>query len=481
MDAQAWLEEQDGQDESQRSYQYWMRPDPDMREFVGPIEEAPDPLTGRIARFRKAAVGMVRGVRAENRHEFNVYLAFDGVRTLPHIRTDSAKPLQGWYQSKSETRHGSRPRPCFTDAVLTQPYGGYCAVGCAFCYVNSGMKGYRASGLISVPIGYGDHVRKSLSRMKTATAGYFSSFTDPFLPLEDVYGNTRAGAEEFDRAGLPVFFLSRLHYPGWAVDLLARNKYSYAQKSLNTSVEEDWRRLSPGAIALEDHYAEIREFRRRGIYVSIQVNPIIAGITTHEHIEALFERLAEAGANHVIVKFVEANFPWAPAMADRIEQRFGSRADRFHELFIDNSAGNQRTIALDYRLDAHRRYQAKATALGLTYATCYEYAPDGNGYWRSVGADFLTADQCHGHRVPMFTRRSLAEPFAEVEECPPQGCLTCAEGSPGGKVPCGSELYGSAPALRMTDFKRSVYDPAPALVQIGAGKAAPASEDGGEA
>jgi DNA repair photolyase len=381
---------------------------------------------------------------------------------FPHIRIEHGKPLQGWYKAKVEGP-GVRNRPCFTEAILTQPYGGYCAVGCAFCYINSGSQGYRGSGLISVPQGYGEQVRKTLKKMRTSAAGYFSSFTDPFLPLESIYHNTQEGAQAFVDEGLPVFFLSRLAYPGWAYDLLKKNHYSYAQKSINTPVQEDWKKLSPGAITLAEHMEEIREMRKRGIYVSIQVNPIVAGIVTHDQVEQTFEMLAEAGANHVIVKFVEAAYSWAPSMIKRMEKRFGKeRTDKFAALFTEN-IGGQRTIVEPYRLEGHIRYQRKATSLGLTYATCYEYMMERdasgkivNKTGKSIGRDFLTADQCHGHRVPMFTR-GAAGPFEEVAECPPTGCLSCSDEN-AGKPRCGSETMGSALALREKDLKVGVYD-----------------------
>jgi DNA repair photolyase len=53
------------------------------------------------------------------------------------------------------------------------------------------------------------------------------------------------------------------------------------------------------------------------------VNPIVPGVTSHDQVEELFGLLAEAGANHVIVKFVEAGFSWAPSMIERIGKRFG--------------------------------------------------------------------------------------------------------------------------------------------------------------
>lgn len=455
MDLDAWLAQDITSDETREAYKYFMRPEP--RDMVGGIEV--DPETGQ--RWRLMKVGMTRNAKDDDRQLRKVYLD-----PLPHIRIDKAKPLQSWYKSAVEPP-GVRARPCYTDAMLTEPYGGYCAVGCAFCYINSGFRGYRGSGLISVPMGYGEQVAAMLSKMQTSAAGYFSSFTDPFLPLEDVYHNTQQGAEAFARNGLPVFFLSRLRYPGWAIDLLQENRYSYAQKSINTPHEADWRKLSPGAMSLAEHFAQIRELRDRGVYVSIQVNPILPGVTSHEDVEHLFELLASSGANHVIVKFVEAGYSWAPAMIDRIKHRFGAaRGDVFADLFTDN-IGGQRTIAEEYRMEGHHRYRAKAAECGLTYATCYEYKyeRDASGAITSktgvsVGAEFLTAAQCHGQRVPMFTRRTPESVFTEVEECPPSGCLTCASDN-GGKARCGSELYGQARALRAEHLKVGVYEPAP--------------------
>jgi DNA repair photolyase len=448
-DHAAWLKDgMTGADEQAvKTYQFFMRVDPDMRDFLGPIERVQDERTGREMRTRKARVATLRGQKEENMQDVVVYLD-----PLPHIRVKNAKDLQGWYQAKQEQRSGSRVRPCFTDAILTEPYGGYCTVGCTFCYINSGHRGYRGSGLITVPLDYGAHVRKQLSGMAVSTAGYFSSFTDPFLPLEDLYHNTQAAATEFDRAGLPVFFLSRLEYPGWAFDLMQKNRYSYMQKSINTPDQADWERLSPGAAPLATHMEQIREARRRGIYVSIQVNPIIAGIVTHDDVEELFDMLAEAGANHVIVKFVEANFPWAPAMVERITKRFGdNRAAKFRELFTQNCSGQQKTITEEYRREGHERYRRKATSLGMTYALCYEYTKNPDGAWVNMGKEFMTSDQCHGHRVPMHVR--TGDRFAALSACPPSGCLTCApEGEDRGA--CGSELLGQAKALRLSDLRK---------------------------
>ena len=342
------------------------------------------------------------------------------------------------------------------------------------CYINSGVRGYRGTGLITVPLNYGEQLQSQISKMNRSAAGYFSSFTDPFTPLENYYHNTEKGAEAFVEQGLPIFFLSRLPYPKWAVDLIKQNKYSYAQKSINTPDPDDWRLLSPGAISLEDNMEEIAMLRRNKIYVSIQCNPIMPGVTTHAEVCQLFDKLKKAGANHVIVKFVEAGYSWAPEMVTRMKRRFGDkRGGAFEKLFTQN-IGGQKTIEETYRLKGHDIYKAHATKIGLTYATCYEYryetAKEGEKVSKtgvSIGRDYTTAEQCHGQRVPIFTRESSEDRFTEVEECPPSGCLYCAKENDG-EPRCGDELMGQAPALVFRDLKLPIGQGEPRdLVQLG--------------
>lgn len=454
---QDWIGRLDEDEENGAAerYQYFMRPEP--FEDLGPIEIVNDEYLGPNTKTRKMQVGMVRNAKDEDKKQVQVYL-----QPFPHIRITKAKALQGWYKSLHEPA-GVRPRPCFTEAVLTEPYGGYCAVGCAFCYINSGVRGYRGTGLISVPLNYGEQIKKQLEKVNRSAAGYFSSFTDPFTPLELYYHNTQEAATEFVNVGLPIFFLSRLAYPKWAVALLKENPHSYAQKSINTPDPDDWRLLSPGAIPLEEHLEEIAMLKRNGIYVSIQCNPVMPGVTTNGQIVQLFSKLKKAGADHVIVKFVEAGYSWAPSMVERIKKRFGEeRGGEFERLFTEN-IGGQRTIQEDYRLKAHKLYRSFATQVGLTYATCYEYRyekkadgtiKDKTGI--SIGREFTTAEQCHGHRVPMYQRVS-EEKFEPLEECPPSGCLYCASENEG-EPRCGDELAGQAKAMVFADLKLRFTD-----------------------
>jgi len=436
-------------------YEFHMRNEPHYNK----TEPEVDPDTGWRYTYRD--VGMTRNASDENTKEMKVFLD-----PVPHVVVDQNVPLRGWYKSKHEPKN-VRPRPCYTDAILTQPYGGFCHVGCGFCYINNGVRGYRGQGISTVDPGYPEKVRKQLRKMRTGAAVYMSSFIDPFLELEDHYHNTQRTSEAATKAGLPIFFLTRKTVPGWAYDHLKLNPHSYMQFSINTSNPDDWRRLSPKALDLPGMIDQVREMRRQGIYVSIQVNPIVAGIVSNDDICSLIHMLGEAGANHLIFKFVEIVYPSVTGLKEQMRRRFGEeRFKRFDELFTQN-IGGVRTIQEEYRIKALDRYKAECAKAGVTMSLCYEYKYERDDTGKilsktgvSIGADYLTADQCHGQRVPVYSRSGPDELFKPMDVCPPSGCLTCGDASGGDdKVPCGNPFLGSAPAWTPQDLNRQANVP----------------------
>ena len=447
--------------EARDPYEFHMRNEP--HENKTPVEIDPD----NGFRYTYRDVAMVRNAGEGVGKEMRVYLD-----PVPHVIVDQNVPLRGWYKSKHEPP-GVRPRPCYTDSLLTQPYGGFCHVGCGFCYINNGVRGYRGQGLSTVDPRYPEKIARQLKKMRTGTAVYMSSFIDPFLELEDHYHNTEGTARAAVAEGLPIYFLTRKRVPGWAYDLLKLNKYSYMQFSINTPDPETWQRLSPRAIPLPEMIEQVREMKRHGIYVSIQVNPILAGIVSNDEIVELIHILAEAGADHLIFKFVEIVYPSVAGMLRNVEARFGrvpadpsggpsgaERVEMFKGLFTQN-IGGVRTIEEEYRKAAFDRFLPETRKAGVTMSLCYEYEykrdAEGNIVDRtgvSMGGRYLTADQCHGHRIPVHSRDSGDVPFQPMEVCPPSGCLTCGDAEGEDKVPCGNPFLASAPAWKPADLNR---------------------------
>src|SRR5574337_412286 len=129
----------------------------DREPIFGRTKGGVDPETGW--RYEFWDVGMVRNAKPENRHQEKVF-----IDPVPHIVKPQHVPLRGWYKSKYEPPR-VRPKPCFTDALLTQPYGGTCQVGCPFCYLNGGTRGYRGAGVTVVDPTYPEQITKQLKRM----------------------------------------------------------------------------------------------------------------------------------------------------------------------------------------------------------------------------------------------------------------------------------------------------------------------------
>jgi DNA repair photolyase len=401
-----------------------------------------DVINGHKLPYKYMDIGMVRNAKAENKKLMKVY-----TKPAPHVILDQNVPLRGWYKNKYEPPK-VRARPCFTEALLTQPYGGSCPVRCQFCYVNNGIRGYRGQGVTTVDPAYPDKVAKQLDKMKFGWNAYISSFTEPFQKLESIYHNTERLSEEVTRRGLPLFYLTRQIPPDWAVNYLTKSKYSYMQFSIITSDRKIYKKLSPGAAALDDILTFIKEeLKPRGIYVSIQVNPILAGIVSQQDIVQLVGELATAGVDHVIFKFVEIVSPAAPAMVEKMIKLFGPEQGGLFENYFSETTGGLRTIKQSHRISWLTTLKEVTQNLGLTMGLCYEYDHKTN---QSMGKQFCTAAQCHGMAIPIHRKNSkgIFEPWTV---CPPSGCLYCKE-STVGEVPCGSKFLQRATALAPSDY-----------------------------
>lgn len=410
-----------------------------------------DELNGK--RYRNMRLGLVRNASEENKKDYKVYLD-----PAPHVVLDQNIKLRGWYKGKYEKK-GVRPRPCFTDALLTQPYGGTCPVRCTFCYVNNGGRGYRGQGLTVVDPNYPQKIEKQIKRMKFGFPVYVSSFTEPFQKLENEYHISQQLGDIVTHYGLPIFYLTRQITPDWAVEHMLKNKYSYLQNSIITPDPKDYKKFSPNGASLEDMLHRMREISNLGIYISVQINPIVLGVVSDEQIIDLIILLKAHGANHVIFKFVELVTPAAKFLVKKYKRLFPGRGEKFESMFTE-VIGGMRTINEAQRIKSLNMYKEVCEKVGVTMSLCYEYKyqrdSEGNIIDKtgvSMGLDFTTSEQCHGMKTPLHIKNSegMFEPF---EDCPFTGCLYCEEMCGEGTPPCGSVKLQKAPALGASDYNK---------------------------
>lgn len=396
-------------------------------------------------RKEKRLISMLRGGVQK---EYEVLLD-----PVPHVILNQSIPIRGWYKSKWEAKN-KRPRPCYSEAILTTPYGGYCFVGCPVCYVNLGSRGYRASKISTVDPEYPEKTLKRLDSLYVAPQFYISSFTEPFQQLESEYHVVQRLTEGLLERNVPFFYLTRLIPPDWALDVLTQIDNCYLQLSINTSVERDWRKLSPGAPQLEEMYAVIAKAKGMGIYVSIQCNPILLGITSVQHITELIQKLSGCGVDHVIFKFVEAVYSNVAPLIKVLGTRFPDRVGRFENIFTQN-IGGMRTIREGVRKAALNIFLKHIQRAKMTMSLCYEFQDGiprfGSGSCDSLGIDYTTSEQCHGRASPIYFRQDLNEKFQPFKKCP-GSCLYCEERHGGN--PCGNGILKQAKAMKFSDWKQ---------------------------
>lgn len=366
---------------------------------------------------------------------------------MKHIINASSPAPRGWYKDKNEppTR---RPRPCYTEALLTTPYGGYCPVGCSFCYVDNGTRGYRATGLPTVNPDYPYKMAKQLAKIQVCGAAYISSFTEPFQQLESRYHITERLTRTLLDEGLPVFYLSRKLPPEWAVEALLENPYSYMQWSVNTSNNDHYRKMSPGSYTIDEVLNAVHDLSRMGIYTSFQCNPIIAGVTTLDDLKELVRLGAEAGLDHIILKFAEQVFNQRQLLIDRLSAHKLPNMDVFDSLF-NQTIGGVYTVQEDVRIAWLDELLDCTRNCGITMSTCYEYYDDGAS-GTSLAPYYTTADQCHGRGVPVHFRSEPDQPFEPLPGCYRKGCLYCLDY---GTQACDNDVLLDAKALAYKDLR----------------------------
>lgn len=371
---------------------------------------------------------------------------------MKHIVNDSNPTPRGWYKDKHEPAR-RRPRPCYTEALLTVPFGGYCHVGCKFCYVDNGTRGYRSTGIPTVSPDYPDKMRNNISKMMVSGAAYISSFTEPFQKLEGSYHITQRLTQVMLDEGLPFFYLSRLLPPDWALEALLHDNYSYMQFSINSSNTDIYKKMSPGSYTIDEVMDSIANLTAMGVYTSVQCNPVLPGIVSLDDIVNLVRLGSEAGLRHIIFKFAEQVFSNRRILMDRLKSLKG--VDKFDSYF-SQKIGGVYTVEESLRVEWLDVLLEETRKLKMTMSTCYEYFDDGAA-GSNLAPYYTTSDQCHGRGVPVFYRPEPGQPFQPFP-CYRKGCLYCEDY---GTKACNNDVLLQAKALSYKDLKDArIYEPA---------------------
>lgn len=217
--------------------------------------------------------------------------------------------------SKSAITFNDSPDIGFSAGL--NPYRG-CEHGCSYCYARPSHEylGLSAGIDFETKIFFKADapalLRKELSSSKWEPQPIsMSGITDCYQPIERKFGITRACLEVLAEFRNPVGIITKNFLVTRDIDFLAElARYRAVSVAVSiTTLDADLAgRLEPRASRPERRLEAIRRLHEAGVYVGVNVAPVIPGLNDHE-IPAILDAAARAGARFAGHSMLQ--LPWA--------------------------------------------------------------------------------------------------------------------------------------------------------------------------
>ncbi|MEM4003816.1 MAG: radical SAM protein [Ignisphaera sp.] len=252
------------------------------------------------------------------------------------------------------------------------PYTG-CGHGCLYCYASSYIPRFYSP---RVKRGVLETVYRDSLALPLNSIVELSPSSDPFQPLDDVYGYSPKIVEALVSRGHRILITTKgvsilMRY----TDVFERYRDRVAVAITITTLDGGTSRvLEPGAPPPMDRVYGARELSRRGIYVTVRIDPIIPGVNDDiEQLSEMVGRLAEAGVKQITVSTYKARYDslkrLVAAFPDReglLKELYIGRGERIHGyLYLPQQIRYRYMVALKDVVERH----------GLGFATCREGFP----------------------------------------------------------------------------------------------------------
>lgn len=216
------------------------------------------------------------------------------------------------------------------------PYRG-CEHGCVYCFARPTHAFHDLSpGLDFETRLFAKPAAPDLLRAELSARGYrpapiaFGTNTDPWQPVEERMGITRACLKVLEACGHPLTITTKSNRVVRDLDILSRmaaRGLVAVAISVTTLDPATHRALEPRAPAPSRRLTAIRALAAAGIPVHASVSPVIPAITDHE-VEAILAAVAAAGAK--TASYIPLRLPHevAPLFRDWLAVHYPDRADK---------------------------------------------------------------------------------------------------------------------------------------------------------
>jgi DNA repair photolyase len=184
------------------------------------------------------------------------------------------------------------------------PYVG-CAHSCVYCYA-SFMKRFTGhkeewGAFVDVKVNAAEVLARQMRRVKRGNV-VSGTVTDPYQPLEERYGITRACLEVLTDYDFPISILTKSDLVLRDLDLFRRLKDVEVGFTIAALDDEVRRIFEPRSSPVPARLATLAELAEAGIKTWAFCGPLLPFLSDGEdQIDALFGDLARVGISHIIV------------------------------------------------------------------------------------------------------------------------------------------------------------------------------------
>jgi len=234
-----------------------------------------------------------------------------------------------------------------------------CEHGCIYCYARPSHAFHDLSpGLDFESRLFAKPDAANLLRKTLSKAGYrpepiaIGTNTDPYQPIERAYRITRQILEVMVETRHPIVITTKSAKVTEDIALLAnlaKDDLTGVALSITTLDAKLARLLEPRASTPMKRLEAVRELANAGIYVHVNIAPIIPAITDHE-IESIVETAAEYGARSISWIPIRLPHEVAPLFRDWLDLHFPERADKVMNIIRELRGGKDNDPAFFSRM-----------------------------------------------------------------------------------------------------------------------------------
>jgi len=249
------------------------------------------------------------------------------------------------------------------DKYSLNPYTG-CGHRCIYCYstyIPDFFEPRRKENIV-------ERVKRDLKKIPEGSLISLSNSSDPYLPMDKEYEDTRRCLEVLKENSMKVLIVTKGVHVTRDIDLL-KSMDAAVTVSICTLKEEIKEKLEPNTPSPEKRLELVKQLAKEEIPVGIRFDPIFPDLTEDE-ISDIVQEAKEAGAQHIVSStFKPRGDSWKrfklafPKVTNEVEDLYFKKGEK-----IDNSW----YLLKEKRKEILEKVAEECERYDLFFATCRE-------------------------------------------------------------------------------------------------------------